>query len=201
MAGALALLDNSSELYVEIAQAYAAELEQLAKQAHTLFSQSDLTSTARTLHTFKGLSLTIGANAMAEVCRQCEVLCKAALQNGHAIPEESRLIAAGAMEMAAQTTLTQLSKALATLFPATPQSSQDATVQPHDALADLQILRTLLLRSDLQALQCFAAIRARYRMLDGQCEPLQQSINAFDFAEAVVQCDELMRTIGSLYRT
>lgn len=195
------MLDNSTELYVDIAQSYLVELEQLVTDAPTLLGQADLSATVRTLHTFKGLSLTIGAKAMSEVCRQSEMLSKSGLQSGALIPEDRRLQATQALQMAAQATHAQLSEALRGLAQATSAPTQEAVVHPEDALPELQALRALLSQSDLQALECFNALRTRYSMLDAQLEPLHQSISTFDFAKAVVQCNELMRTLGSLYRT
>jgi len=196
---AMELMDNSSELYLELAKAYVAELQQFPGKTEAELNGADLVQATRTLHTFKGLSLTLGAKHMSEVCRQCELRLKSLVQAGVVLPEGDRVQMVGAVREGVDLTLRALDQTITSL--STPLSL-DPVAAPEapsvDALPDLQSLKHFLAQSDLQALDCFHALRTQHTGLRAELFALETALNAFDFSQAVVQCDELIRRIGSL---
>ena len=78
--------------------------------------------------------------------------------------------------------------------PITPTlSAQDRTI----ARSALQELRVLLLASDLRALEAHSGLQINKALvaLDG-FDALSQTIAAFDFAGAVLQCEQVLRGLG-----
>lgn len=200
-AGAIALLDDSTELYVEIAQAYQQEIAGLPERVDGLLQQTDLTEGTRTLHTLKGLSLTVGANQLSEVCRQCEVALKSLRQQGQALDAGTRQAMVGALTDATAVTQQALVAMLAGL--ATSAVAPTGLPLTGAGLAELtgalRSLQKLLAESNLQALDDYSALRSRHAEHAGAMNELDQALKAFDFAQAVVQCDELIRRFGAAH--
>jgi CheY-like chemotaxis protein len=75
----------------------------------------------------------------------------------------------------------------------------DAPAAPLDGDAlqsDLQSLRDLLIHSNLTALDVHAALRKSHAAAArGQLEPLNTCMSALDFAQAVVECDMLLKDL------
>lgn len=200
-AGAIALMDDSSELYCAIAQAYLQELAQLPELAQTALQQADLSEATRTLHTFKGLSLTVGAKQLSEVCRQCEQQLRTLQQTGQPLSEATHHSMVRLLNQVVQQTQQALQRVLAEFtLPGLQHASTQVptpTDPSADAVHDLQVLRGLLEQSDLQALDQYATLHARHTGLQGRLQSLDGAVKAFDFAQAVVQCNELIRSLGA----
>ena len=189
IAQALERLGGNRDLYGHALNAYLDELTELPGQLDALLQARDWAGTARLLHTLKGLSATVGANDMADVARHAESLVKAA--DAAFVP--------GALyaTLCAAVTRTQAHlRTVAEAFSATPSDAPAPHGSPaEDALvADLQHLCALLLASDMQALEVHARLHQTYAATSGPAlAPLALSIGAFDFAQAVVQCEALIR--------
>ena len=198
-AGAIALLDDSTELYVEIAQAYQQEIAGLPERVDGLLQQTDLTEGTRALHTLKGLSLTVGANQLSEVCRLCEVALKSLRQQGQALDVGTRQAMVGALADATAVTQQALVAMLASLSPTAAASGAMPLTSAGSAelVGALRALQKLLAESNLQALDDYSALRARHGEHAGAMNELDQALKAFDFGQAVVQCDELIRRFGA----
>jgi HPt (histidine-containing phosphotransfer) domain-containing protein len=81
--GALALIGDMEDLYLQIAQAYHGELSALPQRMNgVLQPHSSPDEARRFLHTFKGLSMTVGANALADACREAEARIKNSQDQG-----------------------------------------------------------------------------------------------------------------------
>jgi HPt (histidine-containing phosphotransfer) domain-containing protein len=81
--GALALIGDMEDLYLQIAQAYHGELSALPQRIESLLQPHSSPDEARRyLHTFKGLSMTVGANALADACREAEARIKHSQDQG-----------------------------------------------------------------------------------------------------------------------
>jgi HPt (histidine-containing phosphotransfer) domain-containing protein len=187
VAGALALMDGSKELYHEIAHAYLQALDPLPAEATRQLQQPDLAPAMRTLHTFKGLSLTVGALAMAQACRQCELQTKAALASAKPLGEAVCKRMVDGLQAAALSTRQALLLALQATNSPLQAPSESTALLTQDAVADLQAIRNMLLQSDLHALELFSALRVRQGASHSHLEKLDLALSAFDFAEAVVQ--------------
>ena len=199
-AAAMALMDDSTELYQEIAQAYLQEIAELWPSLDGLLRQAQLSDAMRTLHTFKGLSLTVGANLLSEVCRDCELQCKS-LQQGHrTLDDGTRASMQQALEGAVAQTQLALLAVLAALDGGVQPKPDAASGSIPDLLADLHGLRALLAGSDMQALDRHAGLVLRYPAQREVLLSLSQAIKIFDFARAVVQCDELIRILTTISR-
>ena len=198
-AAAIALMDGSTELYQEIAQAYLLEIEGLAQRLDALLQRPPLEEATRTLHTAKGLSATVGANHLAGVCRQCELQLKALPPEQRVLDQATRQTMQSALAQAIAATQQALLAVLANLA---TQAQQDLTqtallVDRAALVADVRRLRDLLLCSNAQALDWHNTVLARYRPLQEQLQPLDRAVKAFDFGQAVVQCDELIYNFSS----
>ncbi|NVO05903.1 MAG: Hpt domain-containing protein [Rhodoferax sp.] len=201
-AGAIALMDDSQELYREIAQAYLQELAELGPRLDTLLGQTQLAEATRTLHTFKGLSLTVGAKLLSEVCRQCELQLKSAQQQGLGLDAAGRAAMQDALQLALAQTQAALLETLAGFDAAAApsQAPPSAGTDTAELVSDLHALRALLARSDMQALDRFDGLwqgHAQQRVL---LQGLQQTVKSFNFSQAVVQCDELIRAFSNITR-
>jgi HPt (histidine-containing phosphotransfer) domain-containing protein len=84
--GALALIGDMEDLYLQIAQEYHGDLAALPQRVESLLQpHSNPDEVRRFLHTFKGLSMTVGANALAEACREAEARIKLSQEQGAAL--------------------------------------------------------------------------------------------------------------------
>ena len=201
-ARAIALMDNSTELYVEIAQAYLQEIAQLWSSLERMLEQSQLDEATRTLHTFKGLSLTVGANLLSEVCRECELQFKALLKDQRTLDDDARATLEDALKHAVAQTQVALLAVLASLNCAATQNQEVASsaADAKDLLAAVYRLRALLAGSDMQAFDLHASLRLRYPDHQDALSKLDEAVKVFDFARAVVQCDELICIITNTSR-
>jgi HPt (histidine-containing phosphotransfer) domain-containing protein len=199
-AGAITLMDESKELYLEIAQAYVIELSSLHASLETALARTDLTEATRTLHTFKGLSLTVGAQRLSEICRRCELVLKTMLAESCTLDAVIRSKMTAALQEGTQQTAAELETYLKQQAQPTAMDASSSAQGQHNLalLNDLRDLRHLLARSDLAALDRFSALQTTYPDL---AEPLKQLglwLKAFDFSQAMVQCDELIRKCSPL---
>jgi HPt (histidine-containing phosphotransfer) domain-containing protein len=199
-AGAITLMDESEELYLEIAQAYVIELAGLLASLETALARTDLTEATRTLHTFKGLSLTVGAQRLSEICRRCELVLKTLLAESRTLDAATRSKMTSALQEGTQQTAAALETYLKQQSQPTAMDASSSAQGQHDLalLNDLRDLRHLLARSDLAALDRFSALQTTYSDLAEPLKQLELSLKAFDFSQAMVQCDELIRKCSPL---
>lgn len=200
-AGAMALLDDSVELYLDIATAFQQEISDFPARVAALM-QTNLADATRALHTIKGLSLTVGANRLSAVCRQGELTLKEVQKLAQPLDATGQRHIVESLEPAIAQTLEALQQTLTDLaapsvLAAAPQTASPAQLQT--LISDLQTLRKLLVQSDLQALDVFVAMLSRHTGLDETLQGLDQALKAFDFGKAVVQCDELIRRFGTTH--
>jgi HPt (histidine-containing phosphotransfer) domain-containing protein len=197
-AGAIALMDASMDLYLEIAQAYRHELSGLVSHMDAAFDKANLSEASRTLHTFKGLSLTVGAQRMSEVCKRCELLLKPTSSDARGPDPATRTAIAAVLLENGQST----GNAFDAFFEQQTQPSLHHAASPNDSakqsalIHSLQDLCQLLAQSDLAALDRFAALLEQHSEVATQLEKLGPPLRAFDFAQAMVQCNNLIRKLG-----
>jgi HPt (histidine-containing phosphotransfer) domain-containing protein len=203
VATALTLLGGNDALYEQVARSFIEEIQTLPERLAPLLRATDLSEAARTLHTTKGLALTVGAVHLGETCRAGEVEIKAALRTSS--PLEGKAldrISAMVRESVTATTMT-MGSALTGL--AVKDGSSDnpggtAGVQAEaaDLLTDLKQLESLLKQSDMRAVDAHKQLlRVHGTSAQGRLEPLNAALYAFDFERGVVQCSELIRALAA----
>jgi HPt (histidine-containing phosphotransfer) domain-containing protein len=200
--GAIALLGDNPALYLQIAEAFCAELATLPLQLDALrHPGTDLAAAKRVLHTFKGLSLTVGALALSEACRQAEGRLKDAQDPGE-LPDATTLATLRhQLTTAADATLQALVPVLERLKPASTATAEQtlhaqAALDPPRLVDDLRALKHLLDASDMRAIDLHADIQRRHATANHQLGGLQAAVLSFDFAQGVVQCQALIRTLS-----
>jgi HPt (histidine-containing phosphotransfer) domain-containing protein len=200
-AGAMALLGDNLDLYQQITESYRHEVGVLPNLVNDLLERDDLAEATRVLHTHKGLSMTIGALALAGACRQSELGLKEATKAGASSGSPS-LVALKArirqdIDSATRTTLTALDTFLNA--PAAPSSNEPLVPLTSTDLArlaqDISDLAQLLNASDLAALSLHKDIQTRHSGLSQELAPLAQALQHLDFPKAVVQCHILVREL------
>jgi HPt (histidine-containing phosphotransfer) domain-containing protein len=198
-AGAIALMDDSVELYQEIAQAYLLEIGDLGPRLGILLQTAPLEEATRTLHTAKGLAATVGAHHLSDVCRQCELQIKS-------LPHERRVLDAAmyqSMKDALDQSIAATQQALRVVLANLDAQVQQELLQVPPGvdltalLKDLRALRALLVHSDAKALDLNNTLLARYIPVQEQLHALNRAVRTFDFVQAVVQCDELICNFSS----
>jgi HPt (histidine-containing phosphotransfer) domain-containing protein len=195
-AGAMELLDNSAALYLEVVQSYIQDIADLPTRLDSLLRKTDLQEATRALHTCKGASLTVGANLLSEACRQCEMKLKALRQNLQPLDNVTRQAMQLELERAVERTRQAIGEVLESI--GRQASAKASTALNIRALVgDLMSLRNLLVRSDMRALARYSALCALHATAASQLHTLGGSLKAFDFAQAVVECDELIRDFSA----
>lgn len=202
VAGALALLDNNEDLYQQIAQDFCTELAALSPRLIALLQpDADPAEAKHQLHTLKGLSLTVGALALSDVCRQGEGWLKRT-QATVTAPDASELADLLKRFVAASnTTLQALEKQLqqrksATVHPPAESGGTAPAYDPDQLVSDLNALVPLLTTNNMRAFDMYADICNRHAAASARLEALGVALNSFDFAQGVVQCQTLVRTLS-----
>jgi chemotaxis protein histidine kinase CheA len=176
------------------------EIDALGQRVVDLLQQAKQQEATRTLHTFKGLSLTVGANLLSDVCRQCELQLKAVQRDNLALDDASCQHIKVGLDNAVAHTQLALRAVLAQLDEGRPVSVLVAPLDQTALVADLRVLQSMLTRSDLQALDRYAALSDSHPSLQSELQDLHQAIKIFDFPQAVVQCEKLIRTFSAPIR-
>ncbi len=198
VAQALERLGGNQELYAQIVRSFLSDLATLEHQFDQMLSERDLAGLVRVLHTYKGLSLTVGAEALSKVCAHAEQTLKTADAASMDVAEGTYLALRKQLTEAAAAATQMLHHVIAPLEPAPAAVvSMEAGGTDKQALRnDLVSLLPFLQGSDLQALETFERLIKTHGMLD-ILGPLQSSIAAFDFGTAVVECETLIHQIQS----
>ncbi len=198
--GAIELLDNSTALYLEAVQSYFEDIANLPARMDSLLRKADLQDAVRALHTCKGASLTVGANLLSELCRQFEVQLKALRQNEQALEDSARQ----AMQISLESTVSNTRQAITEVLGSLVTHTSAIVISGLNARAlveDLISLRNLLARSDMRALARHKAICGLHTAASAQLQALTPTLKVFNFAKAVVQCDELISDFSAPNKT
>ena len=202
VAGALALLDNNEDLYQQIAQDFCTELVALSPRLKALLQpEVNPAEAKRMLHTLKGLSLTVGALALSEVCRQGEGWFKTAQASGTSPDSHALAGLVDQLNVATVATLQALAPKLhwpesAPIAP--PESANDPApaYNTEHLVRDLKTLAPLLAANNMRAFDMYADIRNRHAAADARLDALGVAVHSFEFAQGVVQCQALICTLS-----
>jgi chemotaxis protein histidine kinase CheA len=150
------------------------------------------------LHTIKGLSLTVGANALSATCRDAETALKAAAQAtppttlqvlAKITPEVNQAVAL------AVTAMEGVQRSLASPSAETPELAQ-SQMDRVTLLARLLQLQLLLRNSDMQAQEVFNQLQsASLHGGDPAWVTLQSAMMAFDYPQALRLCENLIHNL------
>ena len=180
---ALARMGGNQDLLARAFQAYVAEARGLLVR---LQQPSDVGAPElkRELHSFKGLSATMGVGALAAQAAEAE-----------------RQVIAGvpqAVQRSVDVLLQQTTRLLPTLAMVADQL-QAAVQQPlpaHGAVlprAQLEVLLAELLASNMRALDLYAELRQTHVVSETSVlQPLDEAMASLDFALAVKECEKLL---------
>jgi HPt (histidine-containing phosphotransfer) domain-containing protein len=198
--GAMELLDNSAKLYQEVVLSYFQDIASLPSRLDELLRKSDLSEAVRALHTCKGASLTVGAKLLSELCRQFEMKLKALRQNNEPLADGEHQAMLQELEVAVANTRHAITEVLGSMR--SQSSAKTGSVLNTRALVeDLISLRNLVARSDMRALARHKAICALHTSASDKLQALTPTLKVFDFAQAVVQCDELISDFSAPKQT
>ncbi len=196
IAGALDRLGGDPQLYVRILQSYLSDIQLVPDQFEHDLANNKLTEAARSVHTLKGLSSTVGASYLAAVARQIELVIKPALGLAHPNIDTPALT-------------TQLRQSVSVTQHIMQQIAQRCMTEKdfvHDAdlselarsitsvdQAQLAELRNLLQASDMQALEVFNALLPSLKQCHAaQAHKLSAAMAAFDFQQAAQICSGML---------
>ena len=187
--GALARLGGNTSMYATVLETFLQDLAPLPAAVTAHLVQGDTAAALRALHTLKGLAATVGAQALSREAAALELLCKSTLTPADQLAVRSRLDAAVALATdRLQPALQQYLGAVA----GSPDSLAPA-LGSAAARQNLVLLRALLARSDMQALEVFELLRpSAYATLGPPWEALHTALNALAFGDALVACDTLL---------
>lgn len=190
VAGALERLGGNVALYRQILQAFLVEIAGVPSQLDAQLRNQDYIGATRLMHTTKGLSLTLGAQYLAQVCKEAEQTLKTAPDNPGLLSLVAQAVESTAAELrAVQSSLVLKSQ---TDVPPFPTTSDEPGLRE-----GLRTLRLLLRDSDLHALEVFA--RLHHQPLHGDTASwaaLQSAMMALDFTQALAHCDTLIQSYG-----
>jgi len=200
---AVQMLGGNLPLYQNIVRSYLTEIEALPELQRNWLAASDLEPALRSLHTIKGLSLTVGANALGALCRQHEARFKALHKDGQTLAADDGAATVDALSQMVRLTREAVVAQLEIWQPlhdACAPAAPPADAPPLNVVAmlrDIRALRVFLLNGDLAAIDAHSRLRHDHTGASDQLNQLQRAMDAFDFPEAVVQCDELIRAFGT----
>jgi HPt (histidine-containing phosphotransfer) domain-containing protein len=178
-------MGNSTPLLLRALRVLQTDLQGAPEQLRAQLAQDRVAQARRGMHSLKGVAATVGANALSRVAAGIE----SQLTTDAPTPERAALIQQ--LQQAADATARAVHSALNHLQASLPQPPATSPPGPEGAsaeqlAADLQALDTLLERSDMQALEAFAALRARYpaSLPPTALAAMDQAMQALDFAAA-----------------
>ncbi len=188
---ALQRLGGNTTMLATILHRFDQDVRLAPQQLQTYLDQGDTSDATRLLHTLKGLAATAGATPLQQVAAEMEGLMKNAPLPANASALVQRL------ETAVRTTLQDLLPALQQYPLASADPANAPVARSHlgrdQFVADVAALRSLLLHSDMLALDHFAQLRLNHAdQLGPTLEPLEVALSNLDFERAAVLCDSLL---------
>jgi CheY-like chemotaxis protein len=186
--GALERMGGRNDLYGSVLQQYLDTIAGIPEELDKLFVASDWAGAARTLHTLKGLSATVGANYLAAVARRAEGLVKTA----DAMFDTVALMADFRKDVESTT---RVVSAVAQGLAHPPKKVVATDAEPLDAAKfqeELAVLRHLLMQFDMKAVAVHTQLLTSYGPKLGEVlKDLNSAMGVLDFAKAMAACDRL----------
>jgi HPt (histidine-containing phosphotransfer) domain-containing protein len=194
-AAALARMGGNVTLLIKVVRAFALDAQGLPDRVDMLMRAKDSASLQRELHSFKGLTATLGLHAVAGLVVQAESLAKQGdfLQlRSQPMVEMMAAVRSGLVQMVP--VLLKLADRLEDAAcsqvsnnPGTPSLNASAE------LVGLRQLNALLSNSDMAAMELYASLRQNANAaLGDHLERLDTSMAELDFELAAQQCAALI---------
>ncbi len=185
---ALERMGGNATFYQGILRSYLSELSVLPEKMAALLSKGAEQDAKRLMHTFKGLSATVGANALTAVAAAAEAAlpaaadqaaCNALLSKLRAVVEETSHAAKVYLQAFA--------------IDAPVELIADDAVDLPAVRSTLLELQSLLRNADMRALDVHAGLRAAIGSSAASAlAALNQAVDAFDFSLAADCCQSLI---------
>ncbi|MBC7919239.1 MAG: PAS domain S-box protein [Rhodoferax sp.] len=184
--GALARLGGNMALYRQILQTFLVEIAAVPAQLYALIKSEDYDGARRLVHTIKGLSLTVGAQHLSQICKDAQQALRTAPADPSWLPRVAQAVESTVVEL----------QVVQSSLAAPPQADAQplaVTLEPSALREGLLALQPLLRDSDLQALEVFARLQHQPSPADAATwAALQSAMMALDFALAHTLCDTLI---------
>jgi two-component system sensor histidine kinase/response regulator len=194
-AAALVRMGGNAGLLAKTMQAFARDASRFSDKIAALMAVGDVASLQLELHSFKGLSATLGIGELSRLAAQAEALVK---QTGARVEANEPLFALMAQVRAHITATLPLLESLASRM--VPQKEHGAQPAPGSkginapiAMQQLRHLREVLHNSDMVAMELHASLRQTTTEIpDADWEPLDGAMAELDFDLAAQECDVLI---------
>jgi CheY-like chemotaxis protein len=192
--GALERLGGDAAMLATVLQSFSKDLSGAPAQLVVQLAAGDTVGATRSLHTLKGLSATVGAQALAVAVTQLESRLKAGVaETEHAAVVQALQQAVDAMAAPLRSALQHypVAQVAARAEPAAAAS------HPQLLERDLQALCAMLQASDMVALTTYARMRQTHQTEMAQVlESLDAAMAVLDFGQALVICQGLQRQLA-----
>jgi CheY-like chemotaxis protein len=198
--GALARMGGNIGLFVKTLRAFARDTALLPDRVDALVAAGDIATARRELHGFKGLTATLGVNALSALAAKAEALA-------HPSDKSDKSDKAGEPIQQLRVLLAQIRTGVALWMPALQalagdlaqenEAASDAAARPAadgvNLLGQLSELLEVLRNSDMQAMELHATLRQSCPdELAEVLEPLDTAMADLDFEMATVECEKLV---------
>ena len=188
---AIKRLNGNAFLYGQILMSFVDQIHLIPDQLNGCLQQGDLVEAGQLMHTLKGLSATVGADYLAELAKTAEDSFKSVSPNS----ELDELVAK--LRSSVMSTCETARKFSRDFSP----SQTLSTVKMADSKATvfnmLNELHQLLNDANMQALDLYAQLRTQLNsQQDGAGASLEQAMATFDFAQAAIECENLIKNLN-----
>jgi HPt (histidine-containing phosphotransfer) domain-containing protein len=198
--GALARMGGNIGLFVKTLRAFARDTALLPDRVDALVAAGDIATARRELHGFKGLTATLGVNALSALAAKAEALA-------HPSDKSDKSDKSGEPIQQLRVLLAQIRTGVALWMPALQalagdlaqenEAASEAAARPAadgvNLLGQLSELLEVLRNSDMQAMELHATLRQSCPdELAEVLEPLDTAMADLDFEMATVECEKLV---------
>jgi two-component system sensor histidine kinase/response regulator len=198
-AAALVRMGGNAGLLAKTMQAFARDASRFPDKIAALMAGGDAASLQLELHSFKGLSATLGIGELSRLAAKAEGLVKqaGALVQAHepllALMEQVRAQIAATLPLLESLAGRMVPQKERVPQPVPASSEFDASV----AMRQLRHLREVLHNSDMVAMELHATLRLTATEIpDADWEPLDGAMAELDFDLAAQECDVLIATLA-----
>lgn len=187
VAGALRRLDDEGAFYASLLGDFVDLTMDLVRQARQAIDRGHAAEAAATLHTIKGMALTVGAQALAEFTAAAEQACL-----GGRIPAADLAAIGPPLSQTADATLQAVGQWLAAAHSSGPR--QPSAAGTHELAAQLTELLTLLQNADMRALELYERLAMSPPLEpDHPGAELDAAMACLDFPRAQSACRTWLR--------
>ncbi|GAA0372352.1 hypothetical protein GCM10009092_40760 [Bowmanella denitrificans] len=182
---AIRRLGNSQQIYANAARNFLKEAPDLVAQLPLQRPTDSAIESADLIHSLKGMTAMLGANALAKICSQLETLLRKNLEGDYP-----------ALVTSLKQQLEQLYPLLAKWADSAQEQGASQHLEPAQLYDGLKTLETLLEGADIDALSAFESLRAELLiLLPTTAKDLAQSMESMDFPAALAHCQDALDSL------